>query len=93
MIEKMKQLFNNFKNNLIKSRIDNCFYSSSISTSCSFPILSIERKIWRISVFCSESFQLENIWAESEDELNNIISVLELYECFYDYESYIIKIR
>lgn len=78
IIDKLKQLFFSINYDYRNYKINNCFYSSSLHTSCAIPLYKQEKFIWSVSVFCFESRISEHYWADSEEELENLLQFLEL---------------
>jgi hypothetical protein len=91
MIKKIKQLYNILKSEIIRVKVDNCFYKCSLSTSCAIPNYKQEKPIWLISVFCFDTFEIEYYWIESEEELAEYLKLLNLNCLTYEVKQYCIN--
>ena len=68
MIKRLKDLLFLLKKDILSSRIDRYFYSTSINTSCAIPVLRNKRAIWLFEVLDDEGPEVLYYWADHIDE-------------------------
>jgi hypothetical protein len=68
MMNKIKQLLFLIKKDFIQFKFNNCFYNSSLKTSCAIPILRKKRAIWFFEVIHSEDFTASYYWVDEEED-------------------------
>jgi hypothetical protein len=68
MIKKLKELLLLLKKDLFDSRVDNYFYSTSITTSCAIPVIRNKRAVWLFQVLHNEDFSISYYWIDNQEE-------------------------
>lgn len=77
----------NLKTYLQSNKNNDLYYASSISTSCTFPILEVRRRIWLIKIFQFEPFGISYYWLDERNVDYNIEEIEEVLKNFnYSYE-------
>ena len=68
MMKKIKQLLFLLKKDIVQSRLNSCFYNSSLKTSCAVPVLTKKRAIWFFQVIHNYDFSYSYYWIDDEQE-------------------------
>lgn len=91
LIRKVREFISRYKYAFIKSKIDSLNYSTSINTSCAIPVLRLKRKIWMVETICFDTFHVDRIWFEDEQEFRDYLFILDTTGCIYEFKEYDIQ--
>lgn len=88
MLKDIKNFFKLYKHYLFhKKNYDNYYYSTNL-TSCTIPVFSNYRNIWKISYFSLETNKEEIIWCDNPYEFEEVLTILNILKCKYTYKTY-----